>query len=137
IEEHDSVLFGTSSFWEGVDVPGKSLEFLVITKLPFEVPSDPVVEARFELMKEEGKNPFMEYMLPEAIIKLKQGMGRLIRSKSDIGVVLITDPRIITKPYSRIIRNSLPVKIKTFNDDKTMFSFIKGWFERVGKDVGV
>ncbi|MCK5076434.1 MAG: hypothetical protein KAR38_08660, partial [Calditrichia bacterium] len=119
--------------WEGVDVPGKSLEMLVITKLPFEVPSDPVVEARFELMEAEGKNPFMEYMLPEAIIKLKQGMGRLIRSKSDHGVVLITDPRIITKAYSRIIRNSLPVKIQSFNDDESMFSYIKTWFKNFEK----
>ncbi len=129
-DEETSVLFGTNSFWEGVDVPGKSLEILIITKLPFEVPSDPIIEARFEMLEAEGKNPFMEYMLPEAIIKLKQGIGRLIRSGTDRGAVIITDPRIITKAYSRIIRNSLPVSIKKFANDKIMFNFIKNWFEK-------
>ena len=104
----NSVLFATDSFWEGVDVPGESLSVLIICRLPFKVPSDPVIKARMELIEKNGGNSFMEYSLPEAVIKLRQGFGRLIRRKSDRGVILITDTRILSKFYGKIFLNSLP-----------------------------
>jgi len=104
----DSVLFGTSSFWEGVDVQGKALSNVIVVKLPFSVPTHPVVEARIDDIQARGGNPFIEYNLPEAIIKLKQGFGRLIRTKDDTGIVVILDPRIKTKFYGKMFLNSLP-----------------------------
>ena len=104
----DSVLFGTSSFWEGVDVQGESLSNVIITKLPFEVPTHPVMEAKIKQVEEQGGNSFMEFSLPEAILRLKQGFGRLIRTKTDKGVVVILDPRLTTKFYGKQFLNSLP-----------------------------
>jgi len=104
----DAVLFGTSSFWEGVDVPGDALKHVIITKLPFEVPNHPVVEARHHEIQRRGGNPFMERTVPEAIIKLKQGFGRLIRTKADSGTVAILDHRILTKAYGRYFLRALP-----------------------------
>lgn len=104
----DSVLFGTTSFWEGVDVQGEALSNVIIVRLPFSVPTHPIVEARIEDIQAKGGNSFMEYNLPEAIIRLKQGFGRLIRTKKDTGIVVILDPRIRTKYYGRWFLNSLP-----------------------------
>ncbi len=104
----NSVLFGTSSFWEGVDVQGEALSNVIVVRLPFSVPTHPVVKARIEDIENKGGNPFMEYNLPEAIIKLKQGFGRLIRTKTDTGIVVILDPRIKTKFYGKYFLNSLP-----------------------------
>jgi ATP-dependent DNA helicase DinG len=106
--EPRAVLFGTDSFWQGVDVPGEALQNVIIAKLPFSVPDHPLLEARVERIKERGGNPFMEYQVPEAAIKLRQGFGRLIRSKTDTGQVVILDPRIKTKRYGRIFLDSLP-----------------------------
>ncbi len=103
-----SVLFATDSFWEGVDVHGEALELVIITKLPFKVPSEPVVEARVEAIERRGGNAFLEFALPLAAIKFRQGFGRLIRRKSDRGAVLILDKRVVTKNYGRIFLNSLP-----------------------------
>ena len=103
-----SVLFGTDSFWQGVDVPGDALQNVIITKLPFSVPDHPLIQARLEAIREAGGNPFLEYQVPEAVIKLRQGFGRLIRTQRDRGMVVILDPRILTKPYGRVFLNSLP-----------------------------
>ncbi|MBI1898532.1 MAG: ATP-dependent DNA helicase [Acidobacteria bacterium] len=102
------VLFATSSFWQGVDVPGEQLSCVIIDKLPFAVPSDPVVEARIAALREDGGNPFYEYQIPQAALALKQGFGRLIRSRSDRGVLAILDNRITKQHYGQIFFDSLP-----------------------------
>lgn len=104
----DSILLATSSFWQGIDVPGEALTCLMIDKLPFEVPDDPLVAARMEYYSEKGMNPFLDYQVPKAVIHLKQGVGRLIRSSRDRGVVVIFDTRLFTKGYGRIFLDSLP-----------------------------
>src|SRR5467141_3658996 len=103
-----SVLFGTDSFWGGVDVPGEALSNVIITRLPFAVPDHPLIEAKLELIEERGGDPFTEYSLPEAILKLRQGVGRLIRTKTDRGIIVILDNRIVTKPYGRAFMQALP-----------------------------
>jgi ATP-dependent DNA helicase DinG len=103
-----SVLFGTDSFWGGVDVPGEALSNVIITRLPFAVPDTPLIEAKLELVEERGGDAFTEFSLPEAILKLRQGVGRLIRTKTDRGIVVILDNRIVTKPYGRAFMQALP-----------------------------
>ncbi len=103
-----SVLFGTDSFWGGVDVPGEALSNVIITRLPFAVPDHPLIEAKLELIEERGGDPFTEYSLPEAILKLRQGVGRLIRTKTDRGIIVILDNRIATRPYGRAFMQALP-----------------------------
>ena len=103
-----AVLLGTNSFWEGVDVRGKALSCVIIDKLPFAPPDDPVFRARAAKMQENGQNPFMTYQVPKAVINLKQGVGRLIRDANDYGVLMICDPRLISKAYGKVFLNSLP-----------------------------
>lgn len=107
-EDDRAVLFGTDSFWQGINVPGDALQNVIIPKLPFSVPDHPLLEARLDAIRDRGGNPFRDYQTPEAIIKLKQGFGRLIRHRNDTGRVVILDPRMLTKPYGRLFLESLP-----------------------------
>jgi ATP-dependent DNA helicase DinG len=104
----NAVLFATSSFWQGVDVRGEQLSCVIIDKLPFAVPTDPIVAARQRYIEDEGGSSFFEYSVPQAIISLKQGLGRLIRSTTDRGVLAVLDPRLTTKSYGRLFLKSLP-----------------------------
>ena len=109
----NAVLLGTGSFWEGVDVRGSALSCVVIDKLPFASPGDPVMQARIENLRENGGNPFMSFQVPEAVITLKQGVGRLIRDVTDYGVLMLCDPRLLNKPYGKVFLNSLPPMFRT------------------------
>lgn len=104
----NSVLFGTDSFWQGVDVPGEALSNVIITRLPFAVPDHPLIQARVEAIEARGGNSFFEFSLPEAILKFRQGVGRLIRSKSDQGIVVILDNRLLVKRYGQAFLDALP-----------------------------
>jgi ATP-dependent DNA helicase DinG len=104
----NAVLIGSQSFWEGVDVRGDALSVVIIDKLPFAPPDDPVLAARISALEKKGLNGFMQHQLPEAIINLKQGAGRLIRDETDRGVLMICDPRLVSKPYGKRIWQSLP-----------------------------
>ena len=113
------VLFGTDSFWQGVDVPGEALSNVIIVRLPFAVPSHPLIQGRIELMRQKGQNPFNDYQLPMAILKFKQGFGRLIRNTSDTGIVVVLDSRIVQKPYGRKFLAAIPtcqIEIVTADD---------------------
>jgi ATP-dependent DNA helicase DinG len=123
-EHGNAVLLGSQSFWEGVDVRGEALSLVIIDKLPFAPPDDPVLAARIEQMKKQGRNAFMEYQLPRAIITLKQGAGRLIRDETDRGVLMICDPRIIGKHYGKRIWQSLP-PMKRTRDEAVAVEFFK------------
>jgi ATP-dependent DNA helicase DinG len=112
-EKGNAVLLGTGSFWEGVDVRGEALSCVIIDKLPFASPGDPVLQARIDAMREAGGNPFMDYQLPQAVITLKQGVGRLIRDVKDRGVLVLCDPRLGSKSYGRTFLDSLPPMSKT------------------------
>jgi len=124
-ETDNAILLGTSSFWEGVDVRGRSLSCVIIDKLPFASPGDPVMQARIDAIKKRGGQPFMEFQVPQAVIALKQGVGRLIRDMKDCGVVMIGDPRLYQKSYGRVFLNSLPAMpiSKDVEDVKAFFQY--------------
>ncbi len=107
-QSKNGVIFGTSSFWTGVDVPGDALKNVIITKLPFAVPNHPLTEARCDRIKEAGGRPFEDFSIPNAVLMFRQGIGRLIRSKTDTGIIVVLDPRVVTKYYGRIFLNSIP-----------------------------
>jgi ATP-dependent DNA helicase DinG len=136
-ESGQAILLGTDSFWEGVDVPGRALRALVLTKLPFKVPSEPITAARCEQLEEQGRNGFMEYLLPHAALKLKQGFGRLIRSRQDAGVVVLLDSRVVTKRYGPLVLNGLPPAdrvVGSWNDVRTR---VEDFFARFGIGASV
>ncbi len=126
--EKPAFLFGTDSFWEGVDIPGDALELVAITKLPFDVPTDPVFQAKSEMIEARGGNSFYELSIPEAVIRFRQGFGRLIRSRQDFGAVLILDNRVSTKSYGRMFLNSLPVTATSFANADEMWLQLERWF---------
>jgi len=107
-EHGNAILLATSSFWEGVDVRGDALSCVIIDKLPFASPGDPVLKARLNAMEKQGKNPFFEYQLPTAVIALRQGVGRLIRDVNDKGVLMVCDPRLLKRAYGHMFLNSVP-----------------------------
>lgn len=127
-KEPNAVLFGTDSFWEGVDVQGKALELVVITRLPFRVPTEPILEARAEHIAAGGGDPFMDYTVPQAVIKFKQGFGRLIRSRDDRGAVLILDSRVLSKNYGRFFLKSLPPVSLVAGKSDDVFGRMAGFF---------
>ncbi|MCJ7839484.1 ATP-dependent DNA helicase DinG [Lederbergia sp. NSJ-179] len=124
-----AILFGTSSFWEGVDIPGKSLSCLIIVRLPFAPPDEPVTEAKYERLKEKGINPFTAYALPEAVIRFKQGFGRLIRGEKDRGVVLVFDKRLDTASYGQAFLKSIPKIPIERGSLNVLLDEIKKWLE--------
>ncbi|SUV99663.1 helicase c2 [Brachyspira pilosicoli] len=126
----NNVLFGVDSFWEGVDVAGKNLEAVIIPKLPFAVPTDPISEGRYKYIEENGGNAFLDYALPFAVIKFKQGFGRLIRSKEDRGIVFVLDKRLYTKNYGMQFINSLPNASILRASIKEIFKDMNNFFEQ-------
>lgn len=125
-----AVLFGTDSFWEGVDVIGDALRCVVIVKLPFKVPSEPIIQARTEAILESGGNPFIEYAVPNAIVKFKQGFGRLIRHKLDRGCIICLDTRLITKSYGKLFLNSLPMCERAFMNGSMLWPKITEFYRK-------
>jgi len=123
-----SVLLATSSFWEGIDVPGASLEQLVIVKLPFSMPTEPVIEARTEEVQKNTGNGFINYSVPEAVVRLRQGIGRLIRSERDRGVVILLDKRLVTTSYGSIFISSFPAPVNVLKNRDNIFKMISEWF---------
>ncbi len=128
VADRRSVLFATDSFWEGVDVRGDALRCVVITKLPFRVPTEPIEQARVEEIERRGGNPFAEHALPQAVIKLKQGFGRLIRSRTDRGAVVLLDSRVVRKGYGRTFLESLPPARRLIADATTVWREVDGFF---------
>ena len=126
--ESPTVLFGAQSFWEGVDVAGEALSCVVLARLPFAQVGDPVVEARSEMIDRSGGSSFRDYALPEAVIRFRQGFGRLIRTKTDRGVVLVTDPRIVTKGYGASFRKSIPASVHTVTEPDEILSRVAAFF---------
>jgi ATP-dependent DNA helicase DinG len=128
-KDHNAVLFGTDSFWEGVDVKGEALRLVIIARLPFQVPTEPVQQARSEQIDASGGDSFREFSIPQAVIKFRQGFGRLIRSRDDRGAVLILDRRVTTKGYGKIFLRSLPDTELVRGDSDEVFTRMKAFFE--------
>jgi ATP-dependent DNA helicase DinG len=129
-EDKTSVLFATDSFWEGVDVAGDALENVILTKLPFSVPREPIIQARVESIELRGGNAFLEYSVPQAVIKFKQGFGRLIRKKTDRGSIMIFDRRVLEKYYGKIFLNSLPDCRLIKGGEEEVFEKVREFFQR-------
>ncbi|NOY79247.1 MAG: ATP-dependent helicase DinG, partial [Calditrichaeota bacterium] len=128
-EEGTAVLLGTNSFWEGVDIPGEALELLVVTKLPFEVPAEPIFQAWMEEIEKRGGNSFFQMSVPMAVLKFRQGFGRLIRTGSDRGMVLILDNRVLRFQYGQIFLDSLPLQPRIFESEQDLLHETRRWFE--------
>jgi ATP-dependent DNA helicase DinG len=127
-KDKSSVLFATDSFWEGVDVPGEALQLVIITKLPFKVPNEPIIEARYEAIEKAGGNAFMDYAVPMAVLKFKQGFGRLVRNRTDKGSVLILDNRVVQKNYGIRFLRSLPECDQIVGSREEVFDKLKNFF---------
>jgi ATP-dependent DNA helicase DinG len=125
-----SVLFGTSSFWEGVDVAGEALRCVILVKLPFQVPNEPIIEARCEAIAEKGGNAFFEYVVPDAIVRFKQGFGRLIRNQKDRGCIICLDPRLATMRYGKLFLNSLPPCQVQFSTKENFQGILQDFYKR-------
>ena len=123
-------LLGTESFWEGVDFPGDELEIVLVTRLPFPVPTDPVLAAMGERLSRLGRDPFVDLSIPLAGLKLRQGVGRLIRTIGDHGLVLLTDQRIVTRGYGRLFARSLPVPVDVVTSEAALLDDAAEWFNR-------
>jgi ATP-dependent DNA helicase DinG len=136
-EAGNAILLGTDSFWEGVDVPGRALRALVLNKLPFKVPSEPLTAARLERLAEQGSDGFSGYLLPHAALKLKQGFGRLIRSRQDVGVVLLLDNRVVTKRYGPLVLSGLPRAETVIGSWTEIRTKCEDFFARFGIGAGV
>jgi len=126
------MLLGTSSFWEGVDVPGEALELLTIVKIPFHVPTEPLFSARMEWIERTMGNGFMNFAVPEAVFRFRQGFGRLVRSGEDRGIVLLTDHRVLSTSYGKLFLDSLPVQAIPCDDEHIILQNFKTWFEHFG-----
>lgn len=126
-----SVLLGTDSFWEGIDLPGPALQIVVIPKLPFAVPSDPIIAARIEKLRNDGGNPFFDYQVPQAVLRMRQGTGRLIRSSTDAGVIVIMDSRVVTKQYGSDIRRVIPGVAVYTKNQRDLENNATEFFQRV------
>ncbi len=133
----NAILLGTDSFWEGVDVPGRALRALVLNKLPFKVPSEPLTAARLERLAEEGLDGFLHYLLPHAALKLKQGFGRLIRSRTDVGVVVLLDSRVVTKRYGPLLLGGLPRAERVIGNWSQVRTRCEDFFARHGFGAAV
>ena len=127
-EDCNTVVFGAQSFWEGVDVAGEALSCVVMARLPFAQVADPIVEARSERIERDGGSAFRDYALPEAVIRFRQGFGRLVRTKSDRGVVVVSDPRIVTKNYGAVFRRSIPATVHTVSALEEFLERVEGFF---------
>jgi ATP-dependent DNA helicase DinG len=123
-----AVLLGVQSLWEGVDFPGESLEILVVAKLPFSVPDEPLVEARGERLRERGLDPFRDDAVPEAVLRFRQGIGRLIRRSDDRGVLVVCDPRLATASYARAFREALAVEAEIVSDVAALAAEVESFF---------
>ena len=123
-----SILIGTSSFWEGVDLPGDKVELLILMKIPFASPSDPIIQSQIDHYKSQGKNPFMEFQVPDATVRLKQGFGRLIRSLEDSGICMIVDPRVTKSRYGKVILDSLPVQSQLYEHSSRIIYEAESFF---------
>jgi ATP-dependent DNA helicase DinG len=128
-DETSSVLFATDSFWEGVDAPGETLHAVVLCRLPFRVPSEPVLKARMAAVEAAGGNPFTELSLPDAVVRMRQGFGRLMRRRDDRGVVLVLDSRIVTKRYGQVFLDSLPGAQRLVTDSSGVLAGVAEFFE--------
>ena len=123
-----SILIGTSSFWEGVDLPGDKVEILILMKIPFASPGDPIIQSQIDFYKTQGRNPFMEFQVPDATVRLKQGFGRLIRSLEDSGICMIVDPRITKSRYGKVILDSLPVEAQLYDHSSKIIYEAESFF---------